>query len=84
LIVLPVIPLNSNLITDAMQFSEIFVLLSAIAAVSSTPLSGSASNTLDKRASPQFTQGEPIDGNGKGAPILGKLGIVLLNQAKLG
>jgi hypothetical protein len=32
---------------------------------------------LDKRAA-QFAQGQPIDGNGKGGPILGKYILALL------
>lgn len=31
------------------------------------------SNPLEKRGTPGFAQGEPIDGNGKGAPILGTI-----------
>ena len=27
----------------------------------------------EKRAAPQFVQGQPDDGNGKGGPLLGKL-----------
>ncbi|CZR68499.1 related to oxalate decarboxylase [Phialocephala subalpina] len=51
-----------------MRFPNVAVLLSAVTAVSSTPVSDSGAQ---KRATSQIAQGEPIDGTGKGAPILG-------------
>ena len=44
------------------------LLLSAAVGASAVP-----SSHLEKRGTPGFAQGEPIDGNGKGAPILGNI-----------
>jgi len=55
-----------------MWFPNAVVLLSAAVAVSSTPVTEPGVQHLEKRSGPQFAQGEPIDGTGKGGPILGK------------
>lgn len=56
-----------------MWLSNGIVLLSAAVAVSCNPVADLGAPVLEKRATPQFTQGEPIDGTGKGGPILGEL-----------
>lgn len=66
------IPKPQSLILPAMWYSNALVLLSAVAAVSSTLVTNSVARRLEERDTSQIPEGEPIDGNGKGAPILGK------------
>ena len=40
-----------------------------------SPLLDEASSSLQKRDSPGFADGQPIDGSGKGGPILGSFTI---------
>ncbi|TVY40634.1 putative oxalate decarboxylase [Lachnellula subtilissima] len=51
-----------------MRFSTLATLASAASFVAATPLN---EEKVQKRDTPGFTSGQPIDGNGKGGPILG-------------
>ena len=53
-----------------MKVSGLLISLWLSAAVGASVV---PSNPLEKRGTPGFAQGEPIDGNGKGAPILGNI-----------
>ena len=52
-----------------MRFSTLATWAGAASLVAATPLN---EEKVDKGDTPGFTSGQPIDGNGKGGPILGK------------
>lgn len=56
------------------MFTDSFPRLASVAQTAiASPLSEDVYAANEKRTTPNFPDGEPIDGKGKGAPILGKL-----------
>ena len=59
-----------------MKFSTLAAWASAASLAAATPVN---EEMVEKRDTPGFTTGQPIDGNGKGGPILSKISDILLD-----